>query len=207
MQHRIMQLLTIVVVAILALVPLTSGAMLGQAATTQTSTATSSSSADISQVTNTNLMAVSADVSSSSSDSSSSNSSSTTSSSATTSSSTTSTASSSTASSSTSSSTTDTSSSDGTIPASGTIGTVKWTIDSDGALTLSGGTFDYLKTNESPWAAYSTSITSIKITDTITVTTAPNYAYLFANLTALTLVKRIFQRSRVLSRCSTMMLV
>ncbi|POD88778.1 hypothetical protein S101258_00492 [Lactiplantibacillus plantarum subsp. plantarum] len=35
MQHRIMQLLTIVVVAILALVPLTSGAMLGPAATTQ----------------------------------------------------------------------------------------------------------------------------------------------------------------------------
>lgn len=163
-------------------------ALATQAATTTPTSASSSSTDDtaVSKVAATNVMAVSADTTSTTDDSSSSGN--TTSSVSSSSSSSTTDNGSSSSSSTSSTAASDTTSTTGELPASGTMGTVSWTIDSDGVLTLSGGSFQYLPANASPWADYATAITSIKITGVITITTAPNYAYLFSNLTNLTTI-------------------
>lgn len=160
-------------------------ALVTQAASTA-STA-SSSSADntaVSKVAATNVMAVSADTTSTTDSSSASSSSS-------------SSAADSSSSSTSSTEASDTTSTTGELPASGTMGTVSWTIDSAGVLTLSGGSFSYLPANASPWADYATAITSIKITGPITITTAPNYAYLFSNLTNLATITGLSNLSMV----------
>lgn len=83
---------------------------------------------------------------------------------------------------------TDTATDDPTIAESGTIGTVAWQIDSDGLLTISGGSFAGLTGKRTPWYDYRLDIKSIKITGPITVTTDSNYGYLFASLTNLTTI-------------------
>ncbi|UWF31802.1 BspA family leucine-rich repeat surface protein [Lactiplantibacillus plantarum] len=135
--------------------------LLALAAPDTSSSSTMSSSA-ISKVTDTNVMAVSADVTSTTDTSDTSSSDSTSATSTTTGNDTTETA--------------------DTAVESGTVGTVAWTIDDAGVLTLSGGSFADLTGKRSPWYDYASSITNIKITDEITVTTASNYGYLFASL-------------------------
>ncbi|WP_076657768.1 BspA family leucine-rich repeat surface protein [Lactiplantibacillus plantarum] len=135
--------------------------LLALAAPDTSSSSTISSSA-ISKVTDTNVMAVSADVTSTTDTSDTSSSDSTSATSTTTGNDTTETA--------------------DTAVESGTVGTVAWTIDDAGVLTLSGGSFADLTGKRSPWYDYASSITNIKITDEITVTTASNYGYLFASL-------------------------
>lgn len=138
--------------------------LLALAASDTSSSSTMSSSA-ISKVTDTNVMAVSADVTNTTDTSDTSSSDSTPATSTTTSNDTTETA--------------------DTAVKSGIIGTVAWTIDDAGVLTLSGGSFADLTATSSPWAAYSSEITSVNITDPITVATDSNYKRLFSNLSNL----------------------
>ncbi|MDV0430481.1 BspA family leucine-rich repeat surface protein [Lactiplantibacillus sp. DA1] len=149
--------------------------LLALAATDTSSSSTTSSSA-ISKVTDTNVMAVSADVTSTT-DTSDTGGSDSTAATSTTATSTT-----------TSDDTTETADTTGTAVESGTVGTVAWTIDDAGVLTLSGGSFADLTGKRSPWNDYASLITNIKITDEITVTTASNYAFLFASFANVTTV-------------------
>ncbi|CAL7023481.1 Chitinase [Lactiplantibacillus plantarum] len=141
--------------------------LLALAAPDTSSSSTMSSSA-ISKVTDTNVMAVSADVTSTTDTSDTSSSDSTSATSTTTGNDTTETA--------------------DTAVESGTVGTVAWTIDDAGVLTLSGGSFADLTGKRSPWYDYASLITNIKITDEITVTTASNYGFLFASLANVAIV-------------------
>ncbi len=71
------------------------------------------------------------------------------------------------------------------LPASGTWGTCKWTIDSDGVLTISEGTgVDIVGDNGSPWFSYAGQVTSIRTTGTVVL--PRNSQRLFYNMPGLT---------------------
>ncbi|MCT4439852.1 BspA family leucine-rich repeat surface protein [Lactiplantibacillus plantarum] len=169
MQTRSKVLMVIISIILGSSAPLnmTIPPLLALAAPDTSSSSTMSSSA-ISKVTDTNVMAVSADVTSTTDTSDTSSSDSTSATSTTTGNDTTETA--------------------DTAVESGTVGTVAWTIDDAGVLTLSGGSFADLTGKRSPWYDYASLITNIKITDEITVTTASNYGFLFASLANVAIV-------------------